>query len=332
MNILIYATAISSGGGLRILDMYKNSFLDTDDKIYFLLSSNILEPESNINVLVFEKIKKSIIYRAYFNIFKANKVVKNLNIDKIISLNNTRILFTRINQTLYLHQPLPFFDYKPSLLGDSYLWIFKNILGKYIVFSLKKAEHIVTQSFWLRDILINRYNILGEKINVEIPKDTRSNIKPFKSNFIDKKYHFFYPAGYISYKNHTLIIEALLKMKQSSLAKLSITFTLLKDQNKQVKQINKKVVNNNLPVNFIGNIHKDKISDYYETYGLIFPSIVESFGLPLLEAIHSRTPIICLDTVFAREITDGYDKVYFFKDSIELTNILINLIEINDAK
>ena len=45
---------------------------------------------------------------------------------------------------------------------------------------------------------------------------------------------------------------------------------------------------------------------------LIFPSFIETFGLPLLEARESGAPVLAADTPFAREILANYEKAEFF--------------------
>ena len=327
MNILIYATAISTGGGIRIVDSYKKKYLDTEHNIIFLLSSNLIADESNIQVFIYNKIKKSILYRLFFNIFKAHKIVKENNIDQIISLNNTIILFTKVKQTIYLHQTLPFSDYNPLFFGNTYLWIFKNILGKYIIYSLKKADFIIIQSQWLNKVLSERIKIDSKKIIIEMPIDSRRNIVPYKKSYVNGKLHFFYPSGYVSYKNHSMIVDTLKKIPHEKLSKISIDFTFLPDENRKVKSLYKSVIKHSLPVNFLGYQNDQNLSKLYSNRILIFPSIVESFGLPILEAVNSKTPIIALDTEFSREITHDYKKITFFKDIETLKNILVRLVD-----
>ena len=47
---------------------------------------------------------------------------------------------------------------------------------------------------------------------------------------------------------------------------------------------------------------------------LLFPSYVESFGLPLLEARLTGTYVIASNCPFSREILDGYEKALFFDE------------------
>ena len=70
----------------------------------------------------------------------------------------------------------------------------------------------------------------------------------------------------------------------------------------------------------------------YEQYAksvLIFPSYIETLGLPLLEARLTGCPIIAADTPFAKEILDGYNNVAYFGqfDSIRLYQILLIFIQ-----
>jgi len=70
---------------------------------------------------------------------------------------------------------------------------------------------------------------------------------------------------------------------------------------------------NDLPIKFIGSLTREEVFDFYAKSTLIFPSYIETVGLPLLEAKMHWTPIIASDSAFSHEILDGYDKVEFFE-------------------
>lgn len=70
---------------------------------------------------------------------------------------------------------------------------------------------------------------------------------------------------------------------------------------------------NDLSIKFIGSLTREEVFDFYAKSTLIFPSYIETVGLPLLEAKMHWTPIIASDSAFSHEILDGYDKVEFFE-------------------
>ena len=53
--------------------------------------------------------------------------------------------------------------------------------------------------------------------------------------------------------------------------------------------------------------YNDIWKTYYSVDALIFPSKLESFGLPILEAMYAGLFIVCSDKEFTREICrEGY--------------------------
>ena len=61
-----------------------------------------------------------------------------------------------------------------------------------------------------------------------------------------------------------------------------------------------------------GYINKKQAIYYFNNaFTYVFPSIDEGFGIPLLEAMRARIPIICSDIEIFKEI--GHDCVVYFK-------------------
>jgi hypothetical protein len=170
MKILIYATAAEMGGAITILNQYYEKAKQSNDDYIFILSKPKLEETKNIKTLNYEYIKKNWLFRIYFYWLKLPNIIKEINPERIISLNNTMITRVLYSQTIYLHQPLPFFDNKFNILTEPYLWFVKNFIGRLIKYSLKRVDTIIVQSYWLKRRVIKQLNISSEKINVEIPK------------------------------------------------------------------------------------------------------------------------------------------------------------------
>ena len=61
-----------------------------------------------------------------------------------------------------------------------------------------------------------------------------------------------------------------------------------------------------------GYINKKQAIYYYNNaFAYVFPSIDEGFGIPLIEAMRARIPVICSDIKIFKEIGD--DSVLYFK-------------------
>lgn len=150
----------------------------------------------------------------------------------------------------------------------------------------------------------SKIKVLSPDIKITIKKSYE------QENKVNKL--FFYPASAISYKNHTIIIEAAKQLKKKGITNYRVVLTLEGDENKAVEKMAQEVQEQNLPIEFIGKITPDEVYEYYSKSILIFPSYVETFGLPMLEAKLHGSPILASDCPFSHEILDGYDQAKFF--------------------
>ena len=75
---------------------------------------------------------------------------------------------------------------------------------------------------------------------------------------------------------------------------------------------------------YTGRIPIDKVYQYYSSSCLVFPSYIETFGYPLVEARSAGAIILASDCEFSHELLDGYDNAYFFNpfDEAELINLM----------
>ena len=84
--------------------------------------------------------------------------------------------------------------------------------------------------------------------------------------------------------------------------------------NKLYKKIKKYITKYNLFSSIImpGYINKKQALYYYNNaFAYVFPSIDEGFGIPLIESMRAKVPVICSDIEIFKEI--GNDSVIYFK-------------------
>jgi glycosyltransferase involved in cell wall biosynthesis len=89
--------------------------------------------------------------------------------------------------------------------------------------------------------------------------------------------------------------------------------TVKGDENSCARHIAEEVKALGRVVVLAGQLPREQILGLYRCSILVFPSLLETFGLPLLEARQAGGWIVASDTPFAREILDGYSRAYFSK-------------------
>lgn len=316
-TIMIYDVHASESGALSILDdLYKQikNYPDKSVKWVFIVSTPKYDETREITVKRFPWVKKNWGYRHFFDIVTTRKLLEEFKPDKVFSLQNKGIDFYKKEQIVYLHLPSILTDHKFNIKTDGRkIWVYQNILSKIIFKSLKKVDLIIVQTKWMKESLSNKAGINPDKIVIQQPNIKCNNIKKYVDSKENRK-RIFYPAMSYYYKNHTTLLKALKYASQNGLNDYEVIFTISPDENDYTKNLYEYTVNNKLNVNFCGKISRKKVFELYAKSILVFPSYVESFGMPLLEAKTAGTYIIASDTPFCHEILDDYDKVEFFEE------------------
>lgn len=310
MKTLVIDVAADYGGALTILNQYYNEFTNDCENEYVVCVSVVdnLKSTDNITIVKLPWVKKSWFHRLWFDYVYSHKLIKEYDIDNIFSLQNIIIPNTKLPQTVYLHQSLPFSEYKFKFSENKKFWIYQNVIGKLIYKSAKKASCVIVQTQWMKDALLKIDGIDESAVQVIPPQN---NI--FVEKYFDEvkfENNFFYPASNYAYKNHITILKAALNLKKQGIDNFKIILTLTKDNlPEDCKELYSQVKEN---VELVGTIFHDEVMDYYNKTVLVFPSYIETFGLPLLEARETKSPIIASDMPFSREILKGYNKANFF--------------------
>jgi glycosyltransferase involved in cell wall biosynthesis len=326
VKILIYNPSARVGGAISILkDVYKeiNGKADYTNEYIFVVGDVNLAETENITVCKYPWVKKNWLLRVYFDLFLAPKIVKKYKVDRVITYQNMTIPFIEVPQTLYLQQPLPFIDKRFKLSESKKLWLYQNVICKFVVRSLKKASKIIVQTQWMKKACTDKFNVSTDIIEVQPPIINLENKYKYTQTASSQK-TFFFPASGLLYKNHQTILEACKKLNAENIKDYKVVFTLDGKEDSYTSYMKKTCENNLLNIDFIGHLDREKVYEMYSKSILIFPSYVETFGLPLLEAKLVGAPIIASDSPFSHEILDNYSEVSYFKpfDSEELARLM----------
>ncbi|MDD3252111.1 MAG: glycosyltransferase [Lachnospiraceae bacterium] len=328
---LIYDVHASESGALAILDdlyLKIKTNAETDKKYVFIVSTPDYESAEKIVVERYPWVKKSWIHRLYFDYITTRKILRKYRPDRVYSLQNKGIPFFHGEQDVYLHLPFVLCDYRFDLKKDGKrLWLYQNVLSRSIFKSLRQVNRVIVQTQWMKDALIQKAGVKEENIFVQPPDISMNVIGTFADTPSNRK-RYFYPATAFHYKNHLTLFKAIEYASRHGLADYEVILTIKKDENSYTREVAKYVEEHGLNALFMGQVSREKVFELYANSILLFPSFVESFGLPLLEARLTNTYVVASDCPFCREILDGYAKARFF-DPLNYTDMAEKILGIS---
>ena len=317
--------SIHNGGGITYLSMMHNA-IDKKDNIIFLdyRAKKFVKPFINAETIYFRKnlfrnlfvFKERIKYNFAFrrNLIKHNnkEYFKEYYLNGIppffrfpISTNKVFILFQNKNLFSYLN----YFD--KSLFFKFNFVIYHIIHFILIKAFLKNTDSIIVQTKSMKKTILslrpkNKISIhdnYWKNLTLKIYND--NIIKNYKNNldlYLIKRIRdlsktnkiFFYPSSFDPHKNHKLLFKTFNQLSRDTRKKIQLIVTI--DKNK----VPVKYSDNPL-IYFIGSQPLQIINEIYKIVDfLIYPSLNESLGLPLIEASLYKLPIIAsnLDYVY----------------------------------
>jgi hypothetical protein len=241
----------------------------------------------------------------FFKIYNYLKILFTIKKNScLISLSDLPIPFIK-NQILFINQANLISPKINKYASRSFIFKIKRL---YLRIFIKRLKKILVQSHHMKKSLLKSYKIKKNFIYVlKIPID-----KP-KMNFIEKKKKItklLYPSNHYLYKNHNIIIKAL---SEYPIENLLVYFTASVSEFHKYKNLK-----------FIKRINYYSYKNTYNVYnkfdGLIYPSKTESLGLPLVEALNFKMPVLCSNLPYAKEIFGKKNTFYFNENSARSLN------------
>ena len=312
MKILVINVAAEVGGALSILKQYIQKFrADSENEYVVCLSTLSFEDSENVKFINLPWVKRSRLHRLYFDSVYIKKLVKKYNPDRIFSLQNKGVKVNSIPQEVYFHNALFICEKRFSLRESRKLWVYQNLISGMTKKSLKKVDKIYVQADWIKKDLSDKWGIDPQKIFVERPEvnDVFKSFEFCAQNNEAKK--LFYPANFSMYKNHITLLKACADIWEKHGEK---AFTLLlTGEAEKLPEGCKQIINaKKYPIVFLGKLSLDEMKKQYQDSVLVFPSYIETVGLPLMEAKAVGAVILASNCEYARESVGNYDKVTYF--------------------
>jgi len=253
----------------------------------FVFSDNVTA------VVVGPAARHPLLWKLWYDI-KVPAVLKKYKADVFVSTDGFCSLATKVPQCLVVHD-LAFLHF-PKFISGSRLLFYKRYTPKF----LNKAAVVATVSQFSKEDIITQYKIAAEKINI-IPNAAREIFKPIsieekqaiKEKYCDGKDYFIYAGSIHPRKNLINLLKAfsVFKKKQKSNMKLLLTGRLAW----KYESFSKNLENYKYRADVIttGYLPEEEFSKLIgSAYAMVYPSLWEGFGMPVLEAMRCDVPVI----------------------------------------
>lgn len=177
--------------------------------------------------------------------------------------------------------------------------------------SMRRASMIIAISEFTRQTIIERYSINPDNIvtiHYGLSYIFQSNIDNTVSEHIKAKYNLpdayvYYPANSWPHKNHARLLRALKLLKDRGILDFHLVLTgVVYPEHQQFLELIEKLNLAN-EVLHLGHVpYSDQPYIYSLAKCLVFPSLFEGFGNPVLEAMGCGCPVICSNVTSLPEI------------------------------
>lgn len=326
-TIIVNDVAASSGGALSILRQFlaelKNNEVAKSYRWIVFVSNDLVNEYNDVHIEIVKVDAKKWRKRIWWDTFGICKWLHDRHIEPSLAVSLMSAGFRKLDapQLVYMHQPLPFGDFNEFKPFELKARFYRFAIWKWMKKTIRIDSAVVVQTDWMRESVSNKLRIPKEQIHVIRPK-----IEPLTTAQMDcvnhKNFRLFYPAvPSISYKNHELLIRMLASIKKNNYdlySKLRLVFTCKPDENKLTKYYYRlcKKLSVDERIDWKGYLSKDEmLREYLESDIILFPSKLETFGLPLVEAASLGKPILVLDKPYAHDVLVEYEGAKFLADN-----------------
>lgn len=286
--LLLDSIYVNNGGGKVLLNYLVEKLEANQVSVYYLFDQRCIGQFSIVPSNRKTFIKASLINRHLFykkNVNRFSKVFCFGNLPPTIKLNIP--VYTYLHQRLYLNT-----DGVKSVLA------FLTLKIKSQIFSclLKNTNEVFVQTNSMKKLFNEKYQNTNVKIEVIPFYRSYSN-----SAISNKVYQFIYVSSGAEHKNHWKLLEAFKRFYDKHQ-----TGQLILTIDPSFKELYDQIyldVNKGYPIINIGFVDSSTLLAYYKNSAYcIYPSISESFGLGIIEAIEQGCKILGADLPYMHHV------------------------------
>lgn len=307
-------------------------FRNFDFKDYDVLSSY-----NNIQIVDVPYTKESTWKNIFWHQWLFQKLLKKYKCNIAYIPNFTLLLWKAVPTIVSIHDLI---EYNvPEKFSKLRMFYRKCICDPLMA---KRSDHILTVSQSSFNDIVAYLKVKPSKITLTLNASDKKIFKRYEKGEVEaaiseygleyKKYLLF--VGTIDYpgKNIKTVIEAFFELKaKENLNDFKLVIIGKKGYNSEVIYDFVNSSHYKDEVIFTGYLKDEDLPKYYAGASvMLYLSLFEGFGLPVLEAMSCATPVVCSNTSCFPEIVQELDVMVSPTDVVDVENKILKLLSDND--
>ena len=268
---------------------------------------------NDFTIIEYPDIKSSWIKRIKFEYIQSKAISKDIRPDLWIALHDITPNVDCPMQVVYCHNPSPFYKLDLKHFFDDVTFSLFCIFYKYLYkINIKKNRFVIVQQQWIREYFKKEYDV-PSIVAYPVTESENNTGAPGAPSAVTQSdnYTFFYPTIPRTFKNLETLLSACRLLDESAL-NVTVIITMDGTENAYAGKLLSRFSDLKC-VKFIGLQNRETIGQLYQQVNcLVFPSKLETWGLPVSEFKHYQKPIIIADLPYAHETIGDYEMVKFF--------------------
>jgi glycosyltransferase involved in cell wall biosynthesis len=312
-RLVISAVNLVEAGPLSVLiDCLASAArtLGTRYEIIALVHRASLVPVEGIRLIEYPEVKGSWLRRLYFEYHACRRISRELDADIWLSLHDATPNVVARQRMVYCQNAAPFYPLRwrdavrePTFIAFTllYRWVYR--------INIHCNNLVIVQQDWLRREFRERFGV--RHVVVAYPDVARATLgAPTPS--VQRTIRFIYPTLPRVFKNIELIGHAARALNRRGVGNFEVLVTVGADENDYARELARDFADV-IALKLIGRRSRQEVFDLYATSDcLLFPSKLESWGLPMTEFQASARPILAANLPYAHENLSAYGNAAYF--------------------
>lgn len=319
-TIVVSAVNLRIGGTLTILQdclRYLSGLAGQGAyRIVALVYERSLADFPHIEYMETQWPKRYWVNRLWYEYVDMRKISKEIgSVYLWLSLHDTTPNVFAEKRAVYCHNPFPFYKWKRRELFFAPKIVLFSLFSKFIYQKgIHQNDYVIVQQQWLKDAFERLFGLKKEKIILALPQHPQPEaLVGVSTSQNEKEVVFLYAASPNSHKNFECLCEATALLEQEGIANFKVYITLSGNENAYAKWLYRKWGKNLQSLCWIGFQSRKALFQYYaQSDCLVFPSKIETWGLPITEFAALNKPMFLADLAYAKETAAGSEQVAFF--------------------